>query len=153
MLLLEGLHEFEHFLRVARHPHAAPLAAQDSLRVDRERTALDAPHLPAIQVLHLDDAIELAGAFLRVREQIEGKFHLGLEPFVRLDAVARDAVDAAAELLELRIEIAEVLALRGAAGRVVLGVEVEHEGGARGAGEAKGFAAGCRQLEIGRWLV
>ena len=90
---------------------------------------------------------------LGVREQLEREAHLALEALVRLQAVARYAVDVAAELLELRVEIAELLTLGGAARGVVFRVEVQDEGRAFGAGEAEGLAAGGGQLEIGCWLV
>src|SRR5688572_22261676 len=151
--LLERLDEFEHLLDVSRHLDAPPFAANDSLRIDREGAALDAAHLFTVHIFHLDDVVELAGGLLGVGEQLEREPHLGLEALVRLYAVARHAVDGAAALLELGIEVAELLPLGGATGGVVLGIEVEDDGSALGAGEAESLAAGSGQLEVGCWLV
>src|SRR5262245_10678896 len=119
---------------MARHLDTAPLAAHDAPGIDRKGAALDAAYLSAIHVFHLDDAVELAHRFVGVGEQLERELHLGLEALVRLQAVARYAVDGAAQLLEIRVEIAEVLSFGGAARRVVLGIEVEDEGGTLRAG-------------------
>ena len=62
--------------------------------VDDEGAALDAAHLLAVHVLHLDDA-ELRAERSRRRRasSSNGQAHLGLEVLVRLEAVARDAGD------------------------------------------------------------
>src|SRR5262245_50475781 len=67
----ECFDEFEDLLHVARHLHAAPLAAHHALRVDGEGAAFDAAHLLAVHVLHLDDVVELARGFLRVGQEVE----------------------------------------------------------------------------------
>ena len=78
-----------------------------------------------------------AGGLVGVDEQFEGQPQLGLEALVRLQAVARDAEDFAAGFAELGVEVAELAGLGGAAGRVVLGVEIEHQRLAALGGELK----------------
>jgi hypothetical protein len=112
---------------VARHFHPAPFARHSSLLVDDERGALDAADLSAVEELVLDDAEGLAGLLFRVGQQLEWKLLLCLEALVRLQRVARDAVDLRPGAPELPVQVAEIAALRGAAGRVVLGVEVENQ--------------------------
>src|SRR5262245_40784548 len=149
----EAPDEFEHLLHVAGHLDAAPFAPHQPLAVDGEGAALDAAHLFAIHVFHLDDVEALARLLLRIGRELERTPHLGLEALVRFQAVARDAVDGAAELLEFRVQVAEVLAFRRASRGIVLRVEVENDGFALGAGQAEIRAAGGWQLEVGRWLV
>ena len=61
----------------------------------------------------------------RVGKQIERESHLRLEAVMGLDSVARYAVDGATEPGKLRVQVAKLLAFRGAAGRVVFRVKVE----------------------------
>ena len=104
---------------MAGHLDAAPFAPEHAAAVDDEGAALDAAHLFAIEDLLLDDAEQRAGRFFRVGQQLEGQLQLGLEVLVRLEAVARDAEDVAAGLAKLRVQVAELPGLGGAAGRVV----------------------------------
>ena len=78
---------------------AAPFAPDDALAVQNEGAAFDAAHLPAIHVFHLDDAELIAQFFLAVGKQVEGKAVFRLEVFMRFEAVARNTVDAATQLL------------------------------------------------------
>jgi hypothetical protein len=112
---------------VARHFHPAPFAHHSSPLVEDERAALDAADLSPVQVLVLHDAEGVARLLIRVGKELERKLVLGLEAFVRLEGIARDAVDVDPGTPELLVELTEVAALRGAAGRVVLGVEVEDQ--------------------------
>jgi hypothetical protein len=139
--LLRDLHEFEHFGGVARRLDAAPFAPSTPSCVDDEGAALDAAHRPAVEHLLPDDAEQRAGGFLGVGEQLEGQRQLGLEALVRLQAVARDAVDGAAGAPELGVQIAELAGLGGAAGGVVFRVEVTGRGGA--AKPLTGRRSGC----------
>src|SRR5574343_1116486 len=68
---------------------------------------------------------------------------------MRLQAVARDAEDNGAGCSEFRVEITEVLALRGTAGGAVLGVEVDDDDFAGLFGEPEGRAAGSGDAEVG----
>src|SRR5437764_1126575 len=89
---LQCFDEFEHLLRMSGDFHAAPLAPHGAVGADHEGTAFDPAHFFTIHVFHLDDTEKLARDFFRVGEKLEGEAHLGLEAFVRLQAVARYAV-------------------------------------------------------------
>jgi len=132
---------------------AAPLATQHALRIQHESAALDAANLLAVHVFHLDHAEQAADFLVFVGQQIERKAHLGLEVIVRLQAVARNADDFAAGLGELRMEVAEILALGGASGGVVLGVEVDDQQPGFRFGQPKCLAARRRQGEIADCFV
>src|SRR5581483_3517909 len=110
--------------------------------------------LLAVHLLHLDHVELLAERLVGVGDERKREVHLGPEVLVRLHAVARDAGDHRTGLAELGIEIAELLAFGRAAGRVVLGVEVEHHRvtgmvlqskrlAARGGGAEIGHACSC----------
>jgi hypothetical protein len=98
-----------------------------SLLVDDEGGALDAADLSPVQELVLDDAEGVARLLVRVGQQLEWKFLLRLERLVRLQRIARDAVYVDPGAPEVPVQVAEIATLRGAAGRVVLGVEVENQ--------------------------
>src|SRR6266581_2181723 len=148
----EGLDGIEDLGGVAGNLDAAPFAPKQALPVDEEGAALDAADLLAIQVLHLDDGEEGAGGFVGIDEQFEGQAELGLEPLMRAETVARNAEHRAAELGEAGVEVAELLGFGGAAGGVVLRIEVEDQRTAAMVGEAK-IAAGAGQAEVGEGLV
>lgn len=128
---------------------APPFATQDAVAVDDEGAAFDAAHLFAIHVFHFDDAEQIAHGFVAIRSQFEGKGLLGLEVFVRFQAVAGNAEDLGIDRSELGVEVAEVLAFGGAARRTVLGVEVDDDDLAGLGGQVEGGAAGSRQREVG----
>src|SRR3972149_512286 len=88
----ERLNKVEYLLGMAGNLDAAPLAADCAPGVEHERAALDAAHLLAVHLLHLDHAELLAGFLVLVCEQLERELHLRLEVLVRLQAVARHAV-------------------------------------------------------------
>jgi len=67
---------------------------------------------------------------------------------VRFQRVSRDADDLAVGVPELAIGVAEIRPLLRAAGRVVLGVEVQNQLVAALAGEAEGAAAGGGKAEV-----
>src|SRR3954469_23023739 len=143
-----GFNKVEYLLDVTRYLHTAPFPADDALPVQHEGAALDAAHFLAVHVLHFHAPEELARLLVLVGEQVEGEAHLRLEVLVRLQAVPRDAVDRAAGVLELRVEVAELLALGGAAGRVVLRVEVQDDQLGGNGGEAEGAAPRAREAEV-----
>jgi hypothetical protein len=70
--------------------------------------------------------LEVADRFISVGDQFEGESHLGLEVFVRFQAVTGDAEDQAVGLREAGHRIPKVGAFGGASRRVVFGIEVEH---------------------------
>src|SRR4051812_26835217 len=139
--------KIQYLLRVTGYFHTAPLPADGAVTVQHEGAALDAAHLPAVHVLHLDDAEKAAGLLFLVREEFERKAHLGLEVLVGFQAVARDAVDLGVGLAEFLVKVAEARAFGGAARGVVLGIEVQHQSGA-GFRQAEGLAACAWQGEV-----
>src|SRR5450759_2309143 len=103
----------------------SPLAPDDTLGAEDEGAALDAAHPFAVHVLHLDHLELGAHLLFAVGEQIERTAEFRLEAFMRFEAVARDAVDAAAQFPELRVQIAKLDALGGATRGVVFGIEIQ----------------------------
>ncbi len=93
---------------------------------DKKGAALDAHHPPAVHVFLLDDAIQVADGLVAVREQVEREPVFRPEILMGPYAVAGDAENDGAQLLEFRMMIAESLALPGAARSVVTRVEMEH---------------------------
>src|SRR5439155_16259956 len=106
-----------------------------------------------VHVFHLHDPELGADLLGLVREQLEGKAHLGLEILVRLDAVARDSGYRTSRLLELRVEIAELRSFVGAARCVVLRVEIEDEQLGFDRREPEFLAAGGGQDEVAYCFV
>ena len=138
---------------MARHFHPAPFARHPSLLVDDEGGALDAADLSPVEELVLDDAEGAARLLVRVGQKLEWKLLLGLESFVRLHRVARDAVDVDAGAAELLVQVAKIATLRRAAGRVVLRVEVEDQALAALIREPERAAAGAGKTEVGYRLA
>ena len=133
---------------MARHLDPAPFARQHPPAIDDEGAALDAADFLPVHVLHLHDAELLADRLVGVRQQLERELHLCLETLVRLDRVARDAVDVDPRFLEVLEGVAEIGALLGAARGVVAGVEVQDQLVAALVGESEGVAAGRGKAEI-----
>ena len=135
------------------HFHPAPFAQQPALLIDDEGAALDAADLSPVQELVLHHAERLAGGLVAVGQELERKLLLGLEVLVRFQRVARDAVDVHPGAAELAVQLAKVAALRGAAGGVVLGVEVEDQALAALISEPERAAAGAGKTEVGYRLA
>src|SRR5574343_1365505 len=150
---LKGFDEIEDFLDVAGYLDAPPCAAQNAAAVADEGAALEAPDLCAVHVFHFHDSKQVADGFIGIGAEFEREFLLGLEVFVRFQAVAGDAEDDGAGGGEFGMQVAEVLAFGGAAGRAVLGVEVDDDHLAGLGGGVEGRAAGRGQGEVGDWLV
>src|SRR6266568_6407854 len=144
----DGFNKIEHLLGMTGNLDPAPFAPENAVAVEHEGAALDAPYLFPVQVLHLHHAELFANLFVFVRQQLEGKPHLGLEILVRLEAVARDSGYRTSRLLELRVEIAELRPFVGAARRVVLRVEIEDEQLGFDRREPEFLAAGGGQDEV-----
>jgi hypothetical protein len=138
---------------VARHFHPAPFAQQPSLLIDDEGAALDAADLSSVQELVLDHAEGLAGGLVGVGQELEWKLLLCLEALVRLQRVARDAVDVEPGAAERLVQVAEIATLGGAAGGVVLRVEVENQALAALVFETERAAAGAGKTEVGYRLA
>src|SRR5690606_7192143 len=97
-----------------------------------------------------DHAEGVADGFFLVGHQLEPEALLGAEVGVGLRRVARDAEDLRAQRLELRQQRVEVAALGGAAGRVVLRIEIQHQPLAGVRAQGGGAAIGERQLQACR---
>src|SRR5882672_1712876 len=111
-------------LDVSGHLDAAPLLAQHALSVEQESAALDAAHRSPIHRLVLDDVKQTAQVFVRIRQQLERKIQLLLEPEVRLYAVARDADDLGPMPHKVRVRLRKILTLGGTTRCVVLRVKI-----------------------------
>ena len=143
------LHKPQHLRRMPRRLQPAPALHQLAIHVEHKRAALDAAHLLAVHVLQLHHAEQFADFFIGVGEQFEREAELGLEAFVRFQAVARDADDDRVGLAEVGVQVAELLAFEGAAGGVVLGVEIDDDVLAAMVGQLEWGVAGGGQFEIG----
>ena len=77
---VEGLNKIQYLLYMAWNLDAAPLAQQNTLAAENEGAALDAAHLFAIHVLHLDHPEPGAQLLFGVCEQVEGKPCFALKP-------------------------------------------------------------------------
>src|SRR5882672_3008500 len=149
----DGFNKIEHLLGVTGNLDSAPFAPENAVAVEHEGAAFDPTHLFAVHVFHLHDP-ELSADFLGfVRKQLEGEAHLGLEILVRLETVARDAGNRTSRLLELRVEIAELYPLVGAARGVVLRVEIKDEQLGFDRREPELLAAGGGQHEVAYCFV
>ena len=126
--LLQALDGFQDFVDVAGYLDAAPFGAHHALGVDEEGAALDALDLLAVHDLVLHHAEHVAELLFGVGDQLERQFERLLELFVAGHVVARDAEDHGAGLQEVLVLVAELHGFGGAAGGVVLGVEVQHHG-------------------------
>src|SRR5665811_1236518 len=110
----------------------------------------DVVKMKNIHVFHLDDIEQPARLLIGVGQQLEREAHFRFEALVGLQAVARHAENRAFELLELRVEIAELLAFGGAARSIVLGIEVDYDGMTALFGKLEGGAAGGWEFEVGK---
>src|SRR5439155_24718852 len=105
----------------------APFAREHPVPVEGEGAALDAADLLPVQVLQLHDTELLADRLVGVRKQLEREPHLFLEALVRGRRIARNAEHPGARAPELAVKVAKIRAFGGAAGGVVLGVEVQDQ--------------------------
>src|SRR6266852_7141080 len=149
----DGFNKIEHLLSMTGDLDPAPFALENAVAVEHEGASLDSADLLAVHVLHLHHPELFADLFVFVRQQLEGKAHLGLEILVRLEAVARDSGYRTSRLLELRVEIAELRPFVGAARGVVLRVEIEDEQLGFDRREPEFLAAGGGQDEVAYCFV
>src|SRR4029077_503873 len=96
-----GFNKIEDLLSMTGNLDPAPFAPENAVAVEHEGAPLDSAHPPAVHVFHLHDPELGADLLGLVREQLEGKAHLGLEILVRLEAVARASCSPESPLLEL----------------------------------------------------
>src|SRR5690606_26322277 len=147
---LQAAYGLEHLVDVSRDLHAAELAAQGAAPVEDERRALDAHVGAPVERLLADHAERAAELLVGIGDELERETVLRLEALVRREAVARDAVDHRIEPAELVVAVADVAAFPGAARRVVLGIEVEHDVAALEAREIDLSAARGLDLDVGK---
>ncbi len=112
---------------MAGHLEAAPFLDQHAIGADEEGAALDALDLLAVHDLVLDHAEHVAHLLFGVGDELEGQFQLFLEVVVGLHVVPRHAEHGGAGLGEILVLVAELHGLGGAAGGVVLGIEVQDQ--------------------------
>src|SRR5690625_7129135 len=120
-------HGLEHVFDVAGHAHLAPFAHQPAVFVEQKGAAFYAAHLAVEHVLVLHDAELVAQGFVAVGNESDRKVVLFGKALVAFERIARHAGNAAVQLGKLIMQVAKVLALGGAAGRVVARVEVKHQ--------------------------
>ena len=123
-----AVERLQHLLGVAVHPHPREDLAHDALGVDHEGGADHADDLLAVQHLLAPGPVLLGHGLVGVGEEGEVQLVLGLELLVGRERVAAHAEHDRALLLEGGLAVAERAGLAGAAGGVVLRVEVEHDG-------------------------
>ena len=134
---------------MAGNLHLAPDRRDLALGVDQIGRPLH-PHVGAAvhRLLHphpigLERRLALVGA------QLDPERVFRAELLVRLHPVGRNADHHGAALLELRQQLGEGDRLLGAAGRVVLGIEIDHHRTALEGGEAEVFALVGGEIEVG----
>src|SRR5919198_3933718 len=97
------------------------------ITVDDERRPVDPHVVLAGELLLAPDAVLFGDRVVRVREERERQLVLRLELLMRRDVVGADAEDLSAALAEDVVRVAKLTSLGRAAGRVVLGIEVEDD--------------------------
>src|ERR1700739_4750753 len=121
-------YEFQHFFYVSGNLHASPFFHQSALSVNNKRTALDTAYCLAIHLFHLHDVEQQADGFVRIGNQFERQFQLGLEILVRAQGIAADAVYFGTGGEKLRIRVAEGHVFSRATWSVVFWIEKQHRG-------------------------
>lgn len=106
--------------------HLPPDRQELPIFSDQEGGTLNAEDLLAEEHFALEHAVLAADLAGRVREQGIGQFQFAGELLVRRDAVAANAQDEKAMLLELRVVLAKLASLARSARGVVFGVEEEY---------------------------
>jgi len=101
----------------------------------------------------LAEAERLHESGICVGEEVDGESELGTEIFVRSGIIGADADQFDAGGVEVGFAGGEGFALDGAAGRVVLGVEVHDEPMAGEVGEAGGFSVLIGKRKIGELIA
>src|SRR5439155_328472 len=122
-----ALDEPQDVLRVLADLHLGEDAADGARAVDHERGAVDPEKLAAEEALGAEHAVGGADLGAGIAQQQERQPVLGGEGLVRREWVAADPEDDGVALLEMRVGVAEAAGLHGAAGRCVLGIEVEDQ--------------------------
>src|SRR5579872_92854 len=122
----ERLRRREHLFRVTGHLHLAPDLGDAALTIDEKGRALDAEISAAVHALFLPHPVRSDRGALRVGGKRDLQIVLHLELVVARRAVRRNADDGRAGGGELRAQSVESDGFGGAAGSVVLGIEVDN---------------------------
>src|SRR5262249_1995461 len=117
----------QHVGDVAGHLHLVPDATDDALAVDEEGGALHAHVFAAVHALLDPGPVSFGRLAVGVAGERERQRMLLLELVMAGDTVARYADDGGVDAAKVRHVIAEVASLLGAAGRIVLRIEVEND--------------------------
>ena len=141
----QGLNCGKHFLGVAVDLDAVPALHDLAVGTDQICRARHAHVLLAVHGFLLPHAVLLHHRVIRIGEQRELESVLLREPRLALRVEHADAEHRRLALLELRQVVLEGARLLGAAGRVVLGIEVEHHRLAGVVGQRVGLARLVRQ--------
>src|SRR5246127_1909234 len=112
---------------MARHPDFVPNAAHGALPVDQEGAALDAHILAAIHALFDPDAVFFADIGARIGSEDERELMLLLELVMRSDRVLRDPDNHRSRAAIVCERVAKPACFSGAAGGIVLGIEIEDD--------------------------
>ena len=121
------VHGVQHSFGVSIYLHVVPASSDLAVRVDEIRRPRDAHVLAAVARLLLPHAVLLGDLVIGVGKQRE--VHVVLRGELRLAFLVEDAhaEDRGFALLELRQVVAERAGFGGAARRVVLRIEVQHD--------------------------
>ena len=97
------------------------------LFVDAEGRTVGAVVLASHEFLESPDSIQILQCMVLIHQQIEGQFEFVDELPVGCGMVDADPEDRDALFLEVGHAVPEVAGLVGATGRIVLGVEIQHD--------------------------
>src|ERR1019366_5379455 len=147
--LLHRLDVLEQYLLVALRIHFFVNLAQVALRVDHEAGAV--PVLGPIMIC-LPDARGFEQLGVGIGEQIDREGELVAEVLVRGDVVRADADHLDSSRVEIGLARRERLTLDGAAGSVVLGIDVHHQPFAGEVAELRLLVILVLERKIWKWF-
>ena len=150
MRRLQLVERGEDLRRVALRLDLRPDAGDAAVRPDQERGPCHAPVGLAVVLLLDPRAVGVGDRVVLVGEQRERQLELLAEGALAGRTLGTDPPDVGAALVDGLVPIAEFARLDGAAGRVVLGVEVEDGPPAALVGEAMDGPGLIGQRDLGR---
>jgi len=107
--------------------HLAPFLPQLAVSVDQESASLNAHKFSSIKHLFADDIELSAKRLVRIGQQVKRKCLLYPEFFMGSKAIAGCAKNDRFLAPELRMQVAKILSFGRAAGRGVLGIEIQYD--------------------------
>ena len=123
----QRLHGPQNFGSVIGDFDSAPFATKKAARVDQKCGAFDAHVGLAVIPFFFPDTEHLAELSGFIREQFKTKSFFGFKVLVRLQAVARHALDNRVRRCELRVEAGEIMSLNRASWSRIFWVEINHD--------------------------